>query len=279
MRKLTKKHAKLVAAVTLAASLIGSSSVFALNSAGGADSTGNKPFSFIGYEVQDSTHVALYFNKKTTNGVRDIIAGQFELVPHNSSGNLVSSITISAGNGSTYTDTTDTGIGNGTKVVLNLGTALSDYGLYDVTIDGSVMNDNGITIGNYQNRKDITFTFQDPDAGGGYDTDVAPIITYVVGDGVANVSYESDMTVIFERPVDLSTNTTFKTDMNTNFTNTTLLGQQVPTNESYGVVSNDAGSNNTFYFPMMYSDDRATVYNRLSDKSYSYALDIRHIRT
>ncbi len=273
MRKNMKKHAKLVAAVTLAASLIGSSSVFALNTAGGANSTGNKPWSFIGYEVQDSTHVALYFNKKTTNGVRDIIQQQFEVKPNGGGSNLVSGISISAGTGSAYSGTTDTGTTQGTKVVLTLSSSLTGNGLYDVTIDDTVMSDNGITIGNYYNRSDRTFTFQAP-SGGSYNSTNAPIITYFVGEGTNDVSRESDVTVIFSRPVNLSDpdNANFKSDMNANFTNDTAL-QQVPGNESHNVVSNDVNSiNNTFYFPMTQNGSGTTVYNR--DAASDYTLDI-----
>jgi hypothetical protein len=260
-------------ALGLALSVAMGSSAFALNYSGNGSGTGNKPISFCGYEFVNTTQIALYFDKRSDSGGQ-FDKTQFTVKTHTGgTADTVNSITTTTGKGTTgqYTDISDTAIQGGTKVLLNLATGLSDNTLYDVTINGSVMDKNGITAGNYAHGKDLTFTFEAPNSLTGSYTG-NPYVTYIVGDpsNTTDVSYESNMIAVFDRPMSSGTAATYAG--NITFTDS---GTAVAGNEAWAAVYNNASTSayNTFYFPETKDGNTLTVYNRTSG-THSYSLTL-----
>lgn len=296
MKKFTKKNAKMIAAVTLAASLVAAPSAFALNYGGGGSGNGNKPFNFVGYEVPYNasyTELDLFFNKKaTTSGqAGNVVQSQFTVKNH-STGAVITQSTFSATSGKdttnagAYSDSTNAGEEAGTKVVIqfpNNSNGLVPGTLYDVVISDTVKDDNGLSIGNYYHGKDLTFTFEEPSFSGGVPSwgTTTPVVTYLVGDGTSNLSVESETDLVVSRPIDPgslsaflgtsglgTTSGTFTVGYYDNTSHTYVpvsgTGQQ-----SFAPISNDAkGYSTVFYYPEG-ENGSTTAYNRNLGHSYT----------
>ena len=283
LKRFSKKSAKLTAAVTLGLCLAAAPSCFALNEAGGANNTGSKAFNLNGYQFVDGGANAdtlyLYFDKDVSSP-GEINEAMFVVTPYDDPTNPIShASTYSVLTNGNYSGTSDTTL-KGTRVAIPI--TLDRDTLYDVYMNGSFMNKNGITLGNYNNRKDLKFTFKTPDSNGAYTGN--PYITYLVGDGTSNISRESNMVVVFDRPYYASGASSFLTSMDSGFLNTTPTPDvAVSANgECYDPIFNDAnssyygtdnGRNTTVFFQETKSGSATTIYNRASG-SNSYQLTV-----
>lgn len=286
MKKLSKK---LVAVVTLAVSMAAMPAAFALNESGDGAGGGQKAVDFVGYEYVDSTHVDVYFSKQT--GVTaDPSMFSFQL---QGSGTTIDVSSINQTNASRYTKQELDGGGSdvmlGTKMRLNLASPLSAGQRYNVTIKHSVMDNNGMSLGNYHGRKDLIFAMRVP-SGGSYGN-TTPIATFWVGDHASpgatnpsNVSYESPVTVILDRPIASSDLSTFLSSLNTGYRNGanavnldyTIMGDPNDnTDEAYDAHANEVnGKSSTFFFPMTKLKSTTEAQNRLHDTGYNYTVNL-----
>ncbi|TWH51621.1 fibronectin type III domain-containing protein [Sporomusa sp. KB1] len=281
-KKAGKKSSKLanMAALALAFTVAVGSSAFALNYSGTqtGSGSGNKPISFSGYQYVDSTHIAVFFDKQTGSPGETITAELFDVIPHGSSGDKVSSVSVSSGGtGGQYSGTTDTNLSKGTKATITTSSLSADT-LYDVVIHGVLEDQNGLSVGNYTKAKDLTFTFRTPNALGNY-ADHNPYVTFVVGDpdSTSGVPVESNTILIFDRPLASGSLSTYLSTLNSSsagvgFKDTTG-STTVPGSQSHNAISNDYGSvNTTFYFPMTKQGNSTTVYNRTAGHNYTLYL-------
>jgi len=268
-----KKSAKIATLLSVAILLVTlfASAVFALNY------SGNKSLNFNGYQYVDTTTVNVFFDKSmTTTGQYDV--SMFTVKDHATSANVaVSSISVTDGTG--YSGCSDSGLNKGTRVTISLGSALSYDTLYDVTIKNTLADNNGITLGNYSYRNDFTFTFRTPQSDGHY-SNTTPVVTYTLG--TSNVPYESNLGVIFDRPMASGSVSTFLSSLSSNFYNSTksamvVQDSSIDTNavtgaECYTPHANDAAT--YFYFPQNGNGSTTTSYNRDYSGSNSYTLTL-----
>lgn len=324
-----KKGAKLAATLMLGAALTLSSmpSAFALNQDGiqGVQS-GHKPLSFTGYKYIDSTHVAVFIDKTITapasppgsiDGECD--KSMFTVKQHTN--NLPIAVTDAAYTATDndhlgYSGCSDHGLDKGATITLTLATPLAYDTLYDLKMENTLFANQ--SLNNFNNNQsdpnnyDTTFTFRTPTSSGAY-SNTTPYVTYIVGGvptsslsgGATNVSYESSLTVVFDRPLASSALSTFLTNLSDNYKRGGVKVLQAVGNEvgrdinnvvspslseyvtyecHYPTSNNINNVNNTFYFPMTnyigwWWDNGDTTlkqysFNRKYDGSYSYTLDL-----
>lgn len=268
-----KKSVKIVSLLLGAVMLLATFApvAFALNY------SGNKPLNFNGYQYVNTTTLYVFFDKSmTTTGQYD--ASMFT-VKQNGTSNYVTVNSISVIDGIGYSGCSDSGLNKGTRVTLNLGSALSYDTLYDVTIKNTLADNNGITLGNYRYRNDFTFTFRTPQSDGHY-SNTAPVVTYTLG--TSNVSYEDNLGVVFDRPMASGSISTFLSSLSSNFYNNTKSATVVQDStidtsavsgaECYTPHANDAAT--YFFFPETGNGNTTTSYNRDSSGSNSYTLTL-----
>lgn len=223
---------------------------------------------------------------------------------------------------------TDTKLTTGTRIILTLVSPLTADTAYDLTIQNTLSSvsqlptyilltcilDNsesiiGQTLNNFNNtgdpnQYDLTFTFRTPKPDGTYSSTVAPYVTYIVGgmpvspqsDDRTGVSYESNLTIVFDRPMLASTRNTFLESLSNNYKRNgvkviqatgDITTNQAPEAECHYPTSNNKDNiNTTFYFPQTnnpywYSkNDIVSWYNsgysfnRKNPGSYSYTVTL-----
>lgn len=163
-----------------------------------------------GYQYINRNSLYVFFDKsKGSNG--EFAASMFTVKMHNSPYTDVSVSSISTNSSNGYSGCSDTGLTNGTRVTLNLGSNLEYDTLYDVTISNLCRDNNGLSLGNYRYRNDFTFTFRTPQQDTHY-SDTTPVVTYTLG--TSNVSYEANLGIIFDRPMKESEVSTFLDNLN-----------------------------------------------------------------
>jgi hypothetical protein len=276
-----------------------SQSSAALNYNGGGNGSGNKALNLSGYEYVDSTHIIIYFNhQSSTSG--EIDASMFQVKPMQGSTNYVSSVSAESGNSHSGTDAVN--LTKGTKVTVTLGTALSADTAYKVMINGTLANDNGLTIGNYTYREGFEFVMRTPVSCSGTPvtcswSSAAPVVKYEINSADAGgVPYENNLVIVFDRPLLASALPDFLDALSANFIkdyadpvvqdddNTTghdpVDGGECYTPKSNNVATNAWGANTTFYFPMFLNGTKDSnnnafaVYNRDDSGSHHYELTL-----
>ncbi|MDF9409601.1 fibronectin type III domain-containing protein [Pelotomaculum isophthalicicum JI] len=246
-----------------------------------------KPFNCNGYSYTQSTKtLKIFFSKQSaTTNEFDAYGSQFVVTRQYDSSNPAFSYSRNTGSG--YSGVSDSNLNKGTTVTMTFDDALSADELYDVTIKAAtVADDDLLTLGNYRNRSDFTFTFRTPISGDTTFSNTVPVITSTVLP--SNVAYESDFGIIFDRPVcSISAATLLSlTDPNSLVANykkggTTVVYDSVidagavPGAENYKPFANTA--NTYFFFPEASSiddDNTITYWRDNSTGTHSYALDI-----
>ncbi|KTE89575.1 hypothetical protein AT727_12130 [Desulfitobacterium hafniense] len=294
-RKKTQIFSVLMVAVLMIASFV--PSAFALNYNGTGSGTGNKSLDFNGYEYTKTGGTAtlnLYFNKSLASS--QVTGGQFQVKLHNSPYTPASFTYTNLQVGNNASGVTDSGLTNGSTVTLSFASALADDTLYDVVINAGTLADAqgaggggsgsgpGKTLGNYTDRADFTFTFRTPDSLGGY-SNVAPVVTFFGGPAAGtDWSYESNLGVVFDRPIDSSSLSTFLSALSSNYVRTDLMGSpavvQDPTINGSATANAECytphanAAQNTFFFPETVNGNTNPVYNRADDASHSYSLTL-----
>jgi hypothetical protein len=260
-----------------------------LNYPGDGSGGGNKAVNLSGYEYVDSTHLNIYFNHQFT-ALSEVDASMFVVKPDTGGSDLVQSIIMTSGTG--YSGCSATNLNKGTKIAVTLSSAMSADTLYKVSINGTLTDDNGLTLGNYTNRKETSFVFRTPTSCGGDPvvcswSNTTPRVSHTLDVG-AYVPYEQNLVVIFDRPIDPSTLSTFLSSLSANYKKEGTMVVQDSDNstthdpvdyaESYTPHSNNSGVtsniNTTFFFPEFVSSRYLPVYNRDSSGSYSYELTL-----
>jgi hypothetical protein len=261
-----------------------------LNYPGDGSGGGNKAVNLSGYEYVDSTHINIYFNHQFTS-LAEIDASMFVVKPDAGGSNLVQSISWVSGTG--YSGCSDTNLNKGTKVAVTLGSAMSADTLYKVSINPTLTDDNGLTLGNYMNRQDTSFVFRTPTCSGDplvcSWSNTTPEVSFTLDvEGSSYAAYEQNLVVIFDRPIDPSTLSTFLSALSSNYekdyetvvqdSNNSTTHDPVAGAESYTPHSNNTGAtsfiNTTFFFPEFVSSRYLPVYNRDPSGSYYYELTL-----
>ncbi|MDF9409521.1 MULTISPECIES: fibronectin type III domain-containing protein [Pelotomaculum] len=285
-----KKSAKIVSLLVGATMLFASFApgAFALNYNGNGSGAGNKAFNCNGYSYTQSTKtLKIFFSKQSVN-TNEFDSSQFIVTRQYDSSNP--SFSYSKNSGSGCSGISDSNLNKGTTVTLTFDNALAFNELYDVTIKAAtVADDNLLTLGNYRNRSDFTFTFRTPlnvtpANDNAFSDSVAPVVTYTVG--TSNVPYEPNVGVIFDRPVNSTTAATLLSlsDPNGLVANykkggtavvydDTIDAYAVSGAENYKPFANTA--NTFFFFPETVQGNTNTCYNRdYSAGTHSYTLDV-----
>lgn len=264
-----KKSGRIAAMMVVATMLFAAFApgAFALNYNGGGGGSGNKAFNFNGYnfDPDDRDQLIVYFDKQSSTA--HIQKEQFSISPSVT----IDSISLASGSGCS-----DTNLTQGTTVTLNFNTNLAQDTLYTVTIKaGTLANNNGLTLGNYNHRSNIAFQFKTPDSNGKYTSE--PVFTFLPNI-TSDVPWEGNVAVIIDRPV-TSDISTFKSSLNANFTknsgstvykDSTIDGtSEHQDDECYTSHANIA--NTTFFFPETANTNNFVVYN-LAQSSNTYEL-------
>ncbi|CQR74690.1 hypothetical protein SOV_28050 [Sporomusa ovata DSM 2662] len=316
---LLKKSAKLVAALALglAVSLVAVPSTFALNRDGSTGVSGHKPLSFTGYQYVDSTHVVVNIDKQIDAPKPTFIAGEVDksmFTIKNRTTQLFTTISslsylndnTSGYSGNTGADDTCRGLAKGTRILLTLATPLTANTAYDLTMQSTLFANQSLNNFNNTgdpNYYDQTFTFRTPASGAGTATspyvwsNTTPYVTFVVGgspvsntnDNRTNVSYESSLSVVFDRPILASTRDTFLANLSDNYKrggvkvvqgvgNVSTAGAPAGTETHYPTSNNVNNANTVFYFPETNWGSGTSYntysFNRKNPGSYSYTLTL-----
>jgi hypothetical protein len=270
------------------------SSTADLNYGGSGGGTGNKQFGFSGYEIVDSSHINLFFNHKADSG--DVDDAMFS-VKKSGGSNLVTSVSTSAGNTCASgtapyccpSGINETNLTTGTKVTLTLRSPyLEQDEVYTVRISTFLADNNSLTLGNYgpilaasgyepATRDDWSFTLKAPDFGSSpyvwSGTPATPTYSVWSTSSPGDMVRESNVVVVFDRPIDTSTLSTFLSNLDSGYTRGGTAVKDIP--ETYAAVSNNGGctqyGNNTFVIPLT-KGGNTTAYNRSAN--YTYTLNV-----
>lgn len=279
MFRLRKKPVTLLAALLF--TILLSVPAMALNYNGTGGGSGNKSFNFNGYKF-DNAHrdqLLLYFDKSSSTA--NIVADQFAVEEDGGSGVTISSRSLSSG--TNYSGCSDANLTQGTTVTLTFSANLDREKRYKVTMKaGTIANNNGLTLGNYNYRNDIVFYFCTPDADGNYTTAISSAKSFTFLPNItSNVPFEGNVVLVVDRPIyDIAA---FKTAMDTNFRkgswqgttvtkDDTIDGNAVTGAECYTSHANTAKT--AVFFPETANTNNYTVYNLDTTGSRTYTLTV-----
>ncbi|CQR74693.1 hypothetical protein SOV_28080 [Sporomusa ovata DSM 2662] len=315
---LLKKSANLVAALALgvAVSLVAVPSASALNRDGNPSVglSSHKPLSITGYQYVDSTHVLINIDKQIDDQRTPGEVDKSMFTIQNRTTHLSTTISslsylndsTSGYSGNTGADDTCRGLANGTRILLTLATPLAANSAYDLTMQNTLFATQSLNNFNNTgdpNYYDQTFTFRTPASGAGTTTNpyvwsnTTPYVTFVVGgspvsnrnDNRTNVSYESNLSVVFDRPILASTRDAFLANLSDNYKrggvkvvqavgNVSTAGAPAGTETHYPTSNNANNANTFFYFPQTNWGSGTSYntysFNRKNPGSYNYTLTL-----
>ncbi|OPX83891.1 MAG: hypothetical protein A4E52_01751 [Pelotomaculum sp. PtaB.Bin013] len=233
----------------------------------------------------------VYFDKQASTG--DINASMFTVKDDVT--DEVYGFTMSYNSGTGYSGIADSAMNKGTTVTLSLTNALKYDRLYKVTISNLLRDNNGISLGNYKNRRDLTFKIRTPRSASDGSYSAAPVVTYTIPNTTSNdtyAAYEDNLGAIFDRPLDatfvandLLDTTDAVYGMTSNYTrngvavvyDSVIDASYVTGAENYKAFGNQA--NTYFFFPECVNSNSYAIYNRVYDAgSKKYTLSIPSVQ-
>jgi len=265
MIKRVSKTAVLVMALIMVLAV----SAFALNYGGGGTGSGNKSFGFNGYEIVDSTHIKVFFNKTFSTPARvDLSQFSYKPLP---SGSATAFSNISTASGNNRSGVSGTNLTNGSSVTLTTASALSADTRYELKIQAATLSDNNkITLANYTNKQELVFNFKTKNNSGNYTGE--PEITLLAPTG-STIPRENNVMFVVDRPVREDEVSGLLSNMNSNFSATKdpdIDDTAVDGAVCYTARANDART--AFFFPLTGNGSSTIAYNLPSYANYVFTM-------
>lgn len=263
----------LMACLALMLSLISVPNAEALN--GGS---GNKESSFTGYRYLTDHTIQIWVDKNLP--IANLDKAQFKIFEGTDvTGQELGISGVALGSGANITGVT--GLSGGGSAVITTAEALVPGQTYTMVLNNTIKPNNGITLGQYNFRKDVVFSFAVPDTNGSpnnstgtYSASVTPTFNSRPENGAINVSHEGK--ICFSLNIPAADVIAVKNGLVLKKNGVPLIyDPTINTTKDGDIYSPLVTDDHTFfYFPMV---GGGTGYSYNLDTSCEYTLEIPEI--